>query len=374
MKNGEKLDILLKRTLTPTVKPSETLNQKIISQLNTKVMGNDGNKLFRKRRIPVALVAALLILTLSAAVYATWNLLAPNQVAEHFGDKTLSDAFKSKDAIVINESIASGEYIFTLHGIVSGEGLSDFGSSAEESHPDRTYAVVSIAKQDGSNMPDTQDEEYNATPFFISPLIKGQKPWLVNIATMNGGYSSFVIDGVMYRLIECDGVEMFADRGLYLCISTSTFYDINAFNYDEETGEVSVNNEYDGANALFGLPLDTSKADYEKAEAYLKELLKEPEKTDVDRDEMTNIYWDEMTVEGDIIQESIREVTYDKNGNVYYDYEDITVSTHVETLFEDDQTGLSSMVCIIKEDDNLFAIQFLRDSNGVITGRVIKMN
>ncbi|HEX2926510.1 MAG TPA: hypothetical protein VHP38_09690 [Ruminiclostridium sp.] len=37
----------------------------------------------------------------------------------------------------------------------------------------------------------------------------------------------------MYRLIECDSIEMFADRGVYLCVSTSTLYDNMAFNYDK---------------------------------------------------------------------------------------------------------------------------------------------
>lgn len=81
-----------------------------------------------------------------------------------------------------------------------------------------------------------------------------------------------MVNSIMYRLIECDGVEMFADRGLYLCISASNFYDVKAFHYNEETGEISRNADYEGANALFRLPLDSSKADPEKAEKYLKEL------------------------------------------------------------------------------------------------------
>ena len=99
---------------------------------------------------------------------------------------------------------------------------------------EKTYAVVAITKQEGS-MPDTSDEDYNSTPFCI-PVIHGQEPWLYNIAGMNGGYSAFVKDGIMYRLIECDSLEMFADRGLSLIVSSTTFYDINAYNYDEATG------------------------------------------------------------------------------------------------------------------------------------------
>ncbi len=271
MKNSDKLDQLLKQALSPTVEPSEDLNQKIINQLKeSNIM-----KPVYKKRISVALIATVLTLAMSITAFAALHLLNSKQVAEHLGDQKLAHAFDSKNAIKINESIVSGGYNFNLLGIVSGKGLSDFESYAEDIiRPDRTYAVVSIAKQDGSKMPNTQDEEYGKVPFFISSLIKGQKPWLVNIASMNGGYSEFVIDGVMYRLIECDDVEMFADRGLYLCISTSSFYDVNAFNYNEETGEITPNADYNGANALFNLPLDVTKVDHGKAEKYLQELLK----------------------------------------------------------------------------------------------------
>lgn len=272
-KNSEQLDNLLKEALSAQLEPSENLNQKIINQFKE----NSIMKPIYKKKISVALIATILTLVMSITAFAALHFLNPKQVAEHIGDQTLAHAFNSKDSIKINKSVTSGEYNFTLHGIVSGKGLSDFQFSSQDIHFDRTYAVVSIAKQDGSKMPDTKDENYGKVPFFVSSLIKGQKPWLVNIASMNGGYSEFVLDGIMYRLIECDNVEMFADRGLYLCISTSNFYDINAFNYNEKTGEVTPNPNYDGANALFHLPLDVAKANHEKAEKYLKELLKEPE-------------------------------------------------------------------------------------------------
>lgn len=81
----------------------------------------------------------------------------------------------------------------------------------------------------------------------------------------------------MYRLIECDGVKMFADRGGYLAISSgSPFYNSEAFTYEDSTGEIRPNNDYDGAAVLFDLPLDTSKADPVRAEVYLQQLLREP--------------------------------------------------------------------------------------------------
>lgn len=270
MKDSEQLDKLLKQALSPTVEPSKDLNLKIINQIKER----NTMRPFNKKRISVAMIAAMVIFATSITAFAAWRLLSPKQIAQHFEDQTLAHAFEDKNAIKINKSSASGGYIFSLLGIVSGENLSDFGSSAQDIRPDRTYAVISIAKEDGSKMPDTRDDEYGKVPFFISPLIKGQKPWQFNIASMNGGYSECVIDGIMYRLIECDGIEMFADRGLYLCISTSNFYDINAFNFKEKNGEITLNTDYKGANALFDLPLDIKKADHEKAEKYLQELIK----------------------------------------------------------------------------------------------------
>ncbi|WP_315116217.1 hypothetical protein [uncultured Clostridium sp.] len=369
MKNSEQLDQLLKRALSPTVEPSEDLNQKIIDQLKE----NNIMKPVYKKRISVALIAATLTIAMSVTVFAAWHLLNTKQIAEHLGDQRLAHAFEDKNAIEINKSIVSGGYNFTLLGIVSGKGLSDFRASVQDIHPDRTYAVVSIAKQDGSKMPDTQDEEYGKVPFFISPLIKGQKPWLVNIASMNGGYSEFVMDGIMYRLIECDGVEMFSDRGLYLSISTSSFYDVNAFNYNEKTGEISPNTNYNGANALFNLPLDIRKADYEKAEKYLKELLKEP-KVDSTVSEEAAIDWEKKFANGVAIPESIKKVTYDKNGFACYEYEGYKLSIAVDSLFEKGKTDVSKIVSINGEDDNLTAIQLSRDANGVITGRILKLN
>lgn len=235
----------------------------------------------QKRRISSVLIAACLVLALSVTSFAAWKLLNPGQVAGELGDKALAHAFEEKNAVRIDETQSGGGYDFTFLGIVSGEGISDFTGSAAEIHPNRTYAVLSIAKTDGSPMPASGDEAYGETPFFISPLINGTQPWLYNIASMGGNYSELVKDGVLYRLIECDGVEIFADRGLQLCIiSNSAFYTTEAFDYNEETGKVTPKAEYDGANLLFDLPLDPSKADPEAAQTYLDTLWEQDDDTD----------------------------------------------------------------------------------------------
>lgn len=369
MNNSEQFERLLKQALSSTVEPGEDLNQKIIKQMKE----NDIMKPVHRKRISFALTAAAITLAISITAFAAWRLLSPKQVAEHLQDKALAHAFESNDAIEINKSVVSGGYNFTLHGIVSGKSLSDFRHSSEDIHPDRTYAVVSIAKQDGSKMPDTKDEEYGQVRFFISPLIKGQKPWQVNIASMNGGYSEVVIDGVMYRLIECDGIEMFADRGIYLCISTSDFYDVNAFNYNEETGEVSPNPDYKGANALFDLPIDVKKADHEKAEEYLRELLKVPEKNRETDLEKRQINLEKEAANGVVIPESVKEVTYDENGLACYEFKGWKVSISIDEYFKEGEIDVYKTVSISEEDGKKVAVQFSKGADGVITGRVLEL-
>ncbi|SHH55107.1 hypothetical protein SAMN02745823_00258 [Sporobacter termitidis DSM 10068] len=215
-----------------------------------------------------AAVIAVIVFVFATTAFAAWYFLSPSDVADRLESPALAEAFRSNDALLVNETKSQGGYDVTFLGIVSGKGLTALDSAVDTA---KSYAVVAIAKQDGS-MPDTSDEDFDNVPFFVSPLIKGQKPWLYNIASMNGGYSACVADGVMYRLIDCDSLEMFADRGLELIVSSTDFYSTEAYNYDEASGLVAPNPDFEGVNLVFDLPLDPTKGDFEKARQYLDTL------------------------------------------------------------------------------------------------------
>jgi hypothetical protein len=221
-----------------------------------------------KRSFGAFAAAAAACLLIPATVFAALHFLSPSQVAQEFKYPVLAEAFESDNALIINETLSDDGYNVTLLGVVSGKGLDEF---AEEIDKNKTYAVVAVEKENGE-MPATTASDYDSTPFFVSPLIHGQNPWQFNMASMGGGTASFIRDGVMYRLVECDNVEMFADRGLTFIVSSTHFYDINAYTYDEGTGLVTPNPDFDGVNLMFDLPLDTSKADHEKAQEYLDNL------------------------------------------------------------------------------------------------------
>ena len=224
---------------------------------------NKGTKL----RMAVTVAAALMVF--SGSVYAAAKFLSPTEVATNMDYPTLARAFESKDSLLINKTVSTEDYDITLLGTVFGRDLSDFSPEAEL---DKTYAVLAIENANG-NMPGTDTDAYGEQDFFVSPLIKGFKPWQVNIFTMNGGSVTQVIDGVMYRLIECDSVEMFANEGVYIGVSTNNgpFCNNVSFNYDEATGEITQNTVDGKSSVVFELPIDKAKADPEKVAEFIAE-------------------------------------------------------------------------------------------------------
>ncbi|UNK19896.1 hypothetical protein MNQ98_07735 [Paenibacillus sp. N3/727] len=374
MKESEEWDHLLKNALVSEKEPEEILNQAIIRKYKERGRMRHA----KRKKLTVGIVVASVTLALSMTAFAAAQLFNANQVAEHLKETKLAQAFDSRDAIEVNQSADAKDYRFTLHGIVSGAGLKELANGAEGFNADRTYAVVSIARQDGSAIPSTADPEYGKEAFFVSPLIKGQKPWAVNIVTMNGGYSEFVADGIMYRLIECDDIEMFADRGVYLAIASGTsFYSNDAFVFQENTGSILPKADYEGAALLFDLPLDPTKADRAKADAYLRELTDEPATSSaIPSDKTESELADEIEdmkrkiPEGTLIPESVIEVTLKEGGNIFYEYNDWSVTIPLQQLFLEGQTGYSESVHFSGDGAEYKALQFYRDEKGFITGRI----
>lgn len=213
----------------------------------------------KKSILLVAAITCLLGITAFAAVH----FLTPGEVARNLGDNKLASSFESTNFDA--QTVTDGKYTVSLLGVVSGNDLSDFKGSAWDIMPERTYAVVAVEKTDKTPM--TIDE-----PLMVSPLIQGLKPWEYNIASMHGGYTEKVIDGVLYRIIEMDSIECFADQKIYLALTDSYFINSEHFNIDNETGEITAKDEYSGTNILFELEVDTSKANPEEASQYLVAL------------------------------------------------------------------------------------------------------
>lgn len=210
-------------------------------------------------------IAACIALVGVSTVFAAYKYLSAEQLAYELGDNKLAEIFNNKEDNFIQQGETIGDYKAAIIDITSGKNISDFKSSSWDIHPERTYAVVAVEKTDGTEM--TYDDE-----ILVTPLIEGLEPWKYNIFTMNGGYCADIIDGVLYRIIEFDNIEYFADRNIYIAVLNNVFYDNDAYNYDEKTGLITRNNDYEGTNILFNLNIDKSKANPQKAEEYIKEI------------------------------------------------------------------------------------------------------
>ncbi len=247
----------IKMAFTHIENPPETVNSRILYYRKTERI----TKMKKKANFRRVFTTAAMILLRAVPVYRAAKFLMPAQVAEKSNDFKLAAAFESENAIVINETQQSGGYDITLMGIVSGKNISDnIKTENNELNLGSTYCVVAIEKSDGTKFNDIMD----APEMFVSPYIKGNHPNIVNVASLNGGFFDIVEDGIMYRLMDCSSIEVFASTQVYLGVADGML-NMRAFSYNEKDGTVYPNPDYDGVKALFNLPLDTSKADPDKA-------------------------------------------------------------------------------------------------------------
>ena len=265
------MDNLIKEALAEKESPNPDLNRQILM----KAKENQQMKKYTFKKA-IATAACIALATLGTmSVYAAYRYLSPSQVADRVSsNKSVGDAFVSKDAIAINETQVSNDYSITLLGLVSGKNLQLHipEENATQLTTTNTYAVIAIEKTDGS--------EIKYENFCISPLINGVDFMIANNATMNTFLAYFEQDGILYHLLECENLEIFAKRGVQLGVVDSFGKETQAFYMDETTGIYHKQEDYEKTNALFTLPLDTSKADETAAESYIQNLMKESEETD----------------------------------------------------------------------------------------------
>lgn len=374
MKN-EHMDTLLKKAM----RCSDTPGMELVERVKNQFIEEEPIVKKTRYSFSTAAIAIALVLILATAAFAAYKLLGPGEVAGTFDDQALSAAFDSESAVNINASVTSGGYVFTLLGVATGKDITDTPYYSEDVLDERTYAVVAIQNADGTPMPDMQDDIYRQLSFFATPLVKGQNPARVNAMTMNGGYSEDVVDGVLYRIVECDGVAMFADRGLYFAVCTGSFYDAGAFLYDEQTGEVKADPDFEGASAVFDLPLDASLADPEKAEQYLDDLNAPPDEsgdTPGIAKPWESVDWDNAVP----VESTVKEITAGEDGLIRYtwdtgEYGGGTSVARYEDCFTDDQTVQSKIIDQMASGNGdtltVYAVRFTKAEDGTITGMIV---
>lgn len=393
----------------------EYLNEGLDSWQNQKIEGKGERKNMIKipffKTVPVAAAAMIGILAAgSLTTYAAWKFFSAEEVVEIAGDTKLANAFKGEGAIAVNESQSYGDYKVTLLGTTSGKNLSDYMLKCNgELKDNRTYAVVSISKKDGTAMPEKNTYSSIMTEqdeFLVTPFIKGENPADINLFKINGSSTVFTEGAAEYQIVSCDNLEAFAKRGVYLGVLMTQLIDDTVYCLDKETGEITRNEDFDGMNLLFNLPLDKSKGNETAAEKQLAEWNKDAQNNQMEievegstKKGSTYTYssteedtvigktmdgkqkreeekkWDAKRVkkEAVIIKETVQKVKPDKDGMIEYSWEfdNMGGSGGIEEneVFEDGQLGMSDTVRLSydAEGKQLYITTFTRNEDGTVT-------
>lgn len=212
----------------------------------------------RKLAITAAVVAAL-ALSVSAALY----FLSPADVADYYDQPLLAEAFQSEKAILLDETIQTGDYDVTLAGLVSGAGLTSWEANVDTSH---TYAVLMVRRTDGQSI---DKEELGITDYTATPLVGGYSPQAVNNWTLGAFATNFVQDGVLYYLLDTADLSIFANHTVYFAFYEGSVPNNATFQVAED-GSIAFAEDFEGVQALFVLPLDKSLADDAAADAFVE--------------------------------------------------------------------------------------------------------
>lgn len=387
--DNEKIDQILRHALSPTEEPNYMLNKQILNTIKEK----KDMKKFNRKKAPVMAFTIISVVALGAvSAFGAIKYLSPANVATEIGDTKLADAFSSKNAISINKSQVVGNTKYSLLGMISGKSLSKYVEKDNRGKVknDKTYIVTSIENTDGSKRPAISDKDYYGNDVIVTPLVKGINPIELNIYTMGGGYSEIVENGVQYRILECDTMEMFADKGVYLAICDNNSFN-TIYNYNKTTGAIAPNKEYEGLNLLFDLPMDKSKANPSKAKKYLEELAANNESDKSDNTNEDDTEFDKLITEisswsaEKIIKNCTKldkltqTLTPDKDGYIEYSYtfgkdgQNSEARILASEVLKDNKVGEQVLHNISGSDeDSLYVEMLCKNGDGNVELRVYK--
>lgn len=372
-----KLHAILYESLEEDDIPSQMLNRQILDKAKMEEKKMINNK---KNMVAAAAVTLCVALAGGGTAYAAYRYLTSSEVADSVSNNdSLAKAFESEDAISINEVQKSGDYAFKLMGIVTGSDLAPYVSddSRNEIDSKKTYITMAISMNDGSQMPNRN--------FCISPLIGGVPFSVANNGTLDTQLIWFEQDGVIYELVECDNLEMFADRGVWISAVDSFGDEAHAYVLNED-GSYTKNSSYEGFSALFKIPFDVSKADKAAADEYLKNLESE-NAVDTEQnagddagvkgmDSLENISQEEIDERFDEVKEHTVTAKPDANGYIKLIYvddgEEIGFEGPIEDFMPDDKAFVVMDVSLLDDKPVSFSAIY-RNDDGSFTYKEYKL-
>ena len=347
------------------ITPTNSEKEKIllnIQNANAKsnVISLIGKEFYMKKIVTAALIA-MCVLSVSTGVYATYRWLSSKQAVSEMGDQKLAKYFgKSEKEIKVQEK---GNYQVAFLGTVSGKNVSDNLSTDVDTK--MSYFVTAVEHRDGTAIRDDED-------VVASPFVQGIAPMEFNIYSMKkSGARAIKKDNVLYLLTECQDLEIFANRQVYLAVMDGPNMG-QGYHFNEETGEITRSEAFEGLNLLFSLELDATKANPEEAKKYLDEVRKDLEKSEEEQSSATpksdlkNL--EDALKEAAVVKGSKKELQPESDGCLTYKTDEMIISTDANLV---KKNGTENLLCYGEETEQDWIIVFSYE-NGTYYGELYR--
>lgn len=218
----------------------------------------------KKKTLKIVIAAAAAVLLSATTAFAAAHFLTAKDVADRIGDEAVSAAFASDGTSALEESVETGDYRITLLGTSRGFELESIeGIDADAQHE---YAAVAIERLDGQPL-----SPLDAEPFTMLMLVDGYEPWRLSSWALGCGSTRIAENGTLYCIIDCSGIELFADHTIYLAAYDGFIPSQEIFSVDGDK-HITYSDGYNGIRAMFTLPIPADRADPSAAAELLTQL------------------------------------------------------------------------------------------------------
>ncbi len=240
------------------VRFSENFEAETVELLKSAAQGKERTNM--KKNVKIVLAAAAFVLLMTVTAFAISGLLSAREVAERIGETYVAESFEQQE--YATESFTDKGYTVSLLGIVKGERF-----LSDELKADCSYFAVSVASADGYAL-----SLVGGNPLGMSVIIEGYPAWQINSWSLDTSAHGIEENGVLYYLYECENLEIFADRNVYLAVYEGFVPGLDIINM-KDNGEFEFAKGYEGFKAMFKIPLDATKANPEAAHEIIKEFI-----------------------------------------------------------------------------------------------------
>ena len=221
---------------------------------------------FFGKPLKVALLAAALAGLLSFTAFAVYRFVLPKTLEDTLNLASpqiytvIDTASASADTLFIeNKTVHTGGYAVTFEAVARGTCMNDIYKNGEPLRPEKTYAVFSVKKEDGTDVGSSE----LCLGYCVS--LKGYAP---NPSMFPAELLSQTENGVVYAACDVTSALPFANRELTVSLADRHVVTPEILRMDEN-GNAYFTESYHGLAAQFTLRLPADAADNAKQERYM---------------------------------------------------------------------------------------------------------